>query len=130
VLGERLGAGEPLPGFGHAVYRGRDPRADTLLELIAAARPARLAIVEEVLRVTGRHDGPAPNADLALGALADAFGLVPGAAEAIFAVARCAGLVAHALEEYPHRLRFRSRAAYMGPAPDPATRPGPASVVS
>jgi citrate synthase len=117
VLGERLGAGETLPGFGHAVYRGRDPRADTLLELIAAAAPARLGIVEEVLRVAGRHGGPAPNVDLALGALADTFGLIPGAAEAIFAVARTAGLIAHALEEYPYRLRFRARAAYVGIVP-------------
>ena len=51
-------------------------------------------------------------------ALAHTFGFVPGAAEAIFAVARSAGLIAHALEEYPHRLRFRSRAAYTGPQPE------------
>jgi citrate synthase len=52
--------------------------------------------------------------DLALAALSDAFGFIPGAAEAIFAVARSAGFVAHALEEYPYRLRFRARAAYVG----------------
>jgi citrate synthase len=118
VLGERLASGEPLPGFGHKVYRGADPRAATLLELIAAAEPARLPVVEAVLALAGRHDGPAPNVDLALGALADAFGLVPGAGEAIFAVARTAGLIAHALEEYPYRLRFRSRAAYVGLPPE------------
>ena len=32
------------------------------------------------------------------------------------AFARMAGLIAHALEEYPHRLRFRPRATYVGPA--------------
>jgi citrate synthase len=32
-------------------------------------------------------------------------------AEVIFAIVRCAGLIAHALEEYPYRLRFRARAA-------------------
>jgi citrate synthase len=122
ALGERLSAGEPLPGFGHAVYRGRDPRAETLLALLRDARPERLPVIEEVLRLAGRHGGPAPNVDLALGALADAFGFVPGAAEAIFAVARTAGLIAHALEEYPHRLRFRSRAAYIGPAPGEEAR--------
>jgi citrate synthase len=117
VLGERLAAGEPLPGFGHAVYRGRDPRADALLELLRAAQPdpARLAVLDAVLAAAGRHDGPAPNVDLALGALTDCLGLAPGAAEAIFAVARTAGLIAHALEEYPHRLRFRARARYTGP---------------
>jgi citrate synthase len=114
VLGERLAQGAPLPGFGHAIYRGNDPRADTLLQLLREAEPERLPIVEEVLRLAGRHDGPKPNVDLALAALSDAFGFVPGAAEAIFAVARTAGFIAHALEEYPYRLRFRARAAYVG----------------
>src|SRR5439155_11673142 len=117
VLGERLAAGEALPGFGHAVYRARDPRADALLELLRGARPdpARLAVVDAVLAAAGRHDGPAPNVDLALGALTDCLGLAPGSAEAIFAIARTAGLIGHALEEYPHRLRFRARARYSGP---------------
>jgi citrate synthase len=121
VLGERLAGGEPLPGFGHAVYTGRDPRADTLLDLLAAARPdpARAAVLRRVLELAGRHEGPAPNVDLALGAIGDGLGLVPGSAEAIFAVARSAGLIAHALEEYPHRLRFRARATYVGPVPAP-----------
>jgi citrate synthase len=119
ALGDRLAAGEPLPGFGHAVYRGRDPRADALLDLLAEAGPdpARHAVLEAVLQTAGRHAGPAPNVDLALGALTDCLHLVPGSAEAIFAIARTAGLIAHALEEYPYRLRFRARAAYSGPAP-------------
>ena len=50
---------------------------------------------------------------------------MPGAAEAIFSLARVAGLVAHAIEEYPYRLRFRPRAAYTGPRPSPR---GPAAV--
>jgi citrate synthase len=87
-----------------------------LLGLLRAAQPdeARLAVVDAVLQAAGRHDGPAPNVDLALGAVTDCLGLKPGASEAIFAVARTAGLVAHALEEYPHRLRFRARARYTG----------------
>jgi citrate synthase len=117
VLGARLAAGEPLPGFGPKVYRVRDPRADALLELLERAQPERLPLIHEVLSLVTRHDGPFPNVDLALGALCDAFGFVPGAAEAIFAVSRSAGFIAHALEEYPYRLRFRTRAAYTGPPP-------------
>jgi citrate synthase len=113
VIGERLGA--PLPGFGHAVYTDHDPRATVLLELIAAAQPERFDVVQAVLTTAGRHNGPFPNIDLALGALTHCLGLTPGSAEAIFAIARTAGLIAHALEEYPHRLRFRARAAYVGP---------------
>ena len=41
-----------------------------------------------------------------------------GAGETIFAVARSAGWIAHALEEYQEPpLRFRPRAHYIGPAP-------------
>jgi citrate synthase len=121
VLGERMAAGDRLPGFGHAVYHGADPRASALLALVEHAQPdpARLAVLQAVLETTGRHDGPKPNIDLALGALTDCLGLLGGSAEAIFAIARSAGLIAHALEEYPHRLRFRARAAYVGPTPGP-----------
>src|SRR3954447_4475939 len=114
VLGERLATGAPLPGFGHAIYTGRDPRAETLLQLLREIGPERLPVIEEVLHLAGRHGGPEPNLDLALAALSDTVGLVAGAAEVIFAVARTAGFIAHALEEYPYRLRFRARAAYVG----------------
>ena len=76
--------------------------------------------ISAVIALAGRQDGPAPTVDLALGALSTGCGLEPGAAEAVFAVGRVAGLIGHAIEEYPHRLRFRPRAAYTGPAP---TRP-------
>jgi citrate synthase len=122
VLGERLRVDGRLPGFGVGVYRDRDPRADALLALLRrAADRERMAVVDAVVALAGRQDGPAPTVDLALGALSTGCGLQPGAAEAIFAVGRVAGLVAHAMEEYPHRLRFRPRAVYSGPAP--ATRP-------
>jgi citrate synthase len=70
-------------------------------------------IVEVREIVTGR-DGPYPNIDFALGALAEAHRFTPGAGEAVFAIARSAGWIAHALEEYPHRLRYRTRATYTG----------------
>jgi citrate synthase len=113
VIGERLPDG--LPGFGHAVYTDHDPRATTLLHLIAEAQPQRQDVLDAVLETVGRHDGPFPNVDLALGAMTDNFGFAPGSAEAIFAIARTAGLIANALEEYPYRLRLRARAAYVGP---------------
>jgi citrate synthase len=129
VLGERLRSGDPLPGFGHAVYRDRDPRADLLLELVrpAAIDRERLRAVDALLETVARRDGPAPNVDLALAALTTTCDLLPGAAQAVFAVARSAGLVAHALEEYVHRLRFRPRAAYVGPAPPWGVTAGPAA---
>nr|WP_092887145.1 citrate synthase [Actinopolymorpha cephalotaxi] len=122
VVGDRLRGGEHLPGFGHKVYTGRDPRADALLELVReadgdSAQAGVDAVVAELVRVVGRHGGPAPNVDLALAALAVKFGLTEGSGEMVFLFGRIAGLVAHALEEYPHRVRFRPRALYTGPPP-------------
>jgi citrate synthase len=53
-----------------------------------------------------------------LAALVASAGMVQGSAEMIFSIARTAGWLAHAIEEYEHRLRFRLRAAYLGPAPE------------
>jgi citrate synthase len=41
--------------------------------------------------------------------------MVPGAGEAIFAVARTAGWLAHALEEYARATPIRPRGIYTGP---------------
>jgi citrate synthase len=40
-----------------------------------------------------------------------------GAGEAIFAIARTAGWIAHALEEYDRDTPIRPRAIYTGPRP-------------
>jgi citrate synthase len=109
---DAVGAAGPVPGFGHRVYRDRDPRADHLLDRLA---PDPLAAA--VLDGAAERGLPAPNVDFALAALVKAHGLRAGSAATIFTVARIAGIVAHALEEYEHRLRFRPRASYVGPAP-------------
>ncbi|MBS1846257.1 MAG: citrate synthase [Actinobacteria bacterium] len=114
ALDARLAAGPPA-GFGHRVYRDRDPRADHLLDRIGPD-PVAAALLD----AAAARDLPAPNVDFALAALVRAQGLRRGSAATIFTVARIAGIVAHGLEEYEHRLRFRPRASYVGPAP-PAT---------
>ena len=112
LLEERLATGN-VPGFGHRVYRDRDPRADHLIGRIATAtdEPRAVGAMLEAATTLGL---PAPNVDFALAGLTHVMGLVPGAASTIFTVARIAGLIAHGLEEYPHRLRFRPRATYVG----------------
>lgn len=116
VLDQHLGLGTPLPGFGHTVYRDRDPRADDLLGRLrrCAEDPGEVEKAEALLDAASSRGLPAPNVDLALGALARAMRLRPGSASTIFTFARIAGMLAHALEEYPHRLRFRPRATYIG----------------
>jgi citrate synthase len=104
---------------GHAVYEGGDPRADVLLQAARRARlPQDLSRAESGLReVMAGHDGPHPNVDFALAVVTEAADMVDDAGEAIFGIARCAGWIAHAIEEYQHRLRYRPRAAYTGPPP-------------
>ncbi len=119
-----LHTGGSLPGFGHAVYRAGDPRATALLDLLDATggTARRRAVVHRVLELTTDRGAPPPNVDFALAAMSYCLGLVPGSAEAVFGLARCAGLIAHALEEYPHGLRYRARALYTGPAGGTADR--------
>jgi citrate synthase len=118
TLQRRLAAG-PVPGFGHRVYRDRDPRAEHLLERVpaVAAEPARAQRVNALIDAARELGLPAPNADFALAALSYVMSLRRDAAATIFTIARIVGLIAHALEEYPHRLRFRPRATYIGTAP-------------
>jgi citrate synthase len=119
VLGERLRRGERLRGFGHPLYPDGDPRAAYLLARLrrAAGASPRLAVVEPLLDATRRRDLPPPNVDLALAALGHVAEMTRGAGEAIFAVARVAGWLAHALEEYDRAVPIRLRAVYTGPPP-------------
>ena len=118
VVGELLRRGERVPGFGHFVYRGGDPRAGLLLAMVRSAVPAspRLAVVDAVLAEMHRRALPEPNIDFALAVLASCAGMIRGAGEVIFAVARTAGWLAHALEEYAASTPLRPRAVYTGPA--------------
>ncbi|MDT7743080.1 MAG: citrate synthase [Actinomycetota bacterium] len=116
AVAERLRAGERLPGFGHSIYRERDPRTAVLLELIAGTGAA--VLVERLTAAAAGRPGVFPNVDLALAALAHTFGMRPEAGEAVFAVARTVGWVAHALEQYADPgLRFRVEGAYVGLRP-------------
>jgi citrate synthase len=120
LIGDLRRRGERIPGFGHSVYRGEDPRCTLLLGLVREAAPKSraLAVTDAVIAECRRRSLPAPNVDLALGALAAAAGMTRGAGEAVFAVARTAGWIAHALEAYETGTLLRPRASYTGPAAD------------
>ncbi len=108
----------PLAGFGHPVYRGDDPRAVHLLERAhAVASRKERAVAFGVLAAAVTVSGARPNVDFALAVAAFVTRMPPGATEAIFALARTAGWIAHALEEYGEPpLRFRARAIFVGPS--------------
>ena len=102
-------------GLGHVVHRSGDPR---FAPLLAAARsiatPAQRRRIDEAMAVD--PTGPPPNVDAALGALALAARAEVGATEAIFAIARTAGWLAHGWEEADEApLRFRGRTLHRGP---------------
>jgi len=119
VVGTRLRRGERLRGFGHRLYPDGDPRAAALLARLRASAGGspRMQVVESLLDAAARRGLPDPNVDLALAALAHVAGMTRGAAEAIFATARTAGWIAHALEEYERNTPIRPRALYTGPTP-------------
>ena len=109
--------GERMPGFGHTIYPALDPRAAVLLERVAElpgsgrAVAAADSIRADVLRRFDRH----ANVDFAMALFTHVAGMSADAAEAMMAVARTAGWLAHALEEYQQPpLRFRPRSLYTG----------------
>ncbi|MBT2407066.1 citrate synthase [Streptomyces sp. ISL-87] len=121
VVAEYLRAGRRVPGLGHRLYQGEDPRAAALfgrLEGLPQAGPA-LAAAREVAAVMARQGGGLhANVDLALAVLTLSCGMSAEAGETVFAVARTAGWIAHALEEYQERpLRMRPSGHYTGPRP-------------
>jgi len=117
VVGELLRRGERVPGLGHFVYESGDPRSVLLMDLIREAAPGsdRLAVADAVIAEARQRALPAPNVEFALATLASVAGMIPGAGEAIFAIARTAGWLAHALEEYARATPIRPRGVYTGP---------------
>ncbi|MBL7492209.1 citrate synthase [Frankia sp. AgB1.9] len=129
VISEYLRSGRPIPGLGMRLYPDGDPRARALLASLRGL-PGAAEILDAAAAVvraaSGRAlaPGPAPraethaNIDLALAALTLHAGMPAEAGEVVFAVARTAGWIAHALEEYAEpALRLRPRGTYTGPRP-------------
>ncbi len=130
TIADRLRGDGWVPGFGHPLYPAGDPRAAVLLDRIrespAGHRPAPAwSTTTEVATAMARHSGTAPNIDFALAAFTLVNGMDADAGEAIFAVARTAGWIAHALEEYADQpSRFRPSGRYAGRSPREVGRPG------
>jgi citrate synthase len=107
----RLARAAPTPGFGHPLYPEGDPRAAALLAACPPT-PELGALLEAVQTGTGER----PNIDFALVAMAEALELPADAPFLLFAVARSAGWIAHAVEEGGGGRLIRPRARYVGPA--------------
>jgi len=118
ALGDALRAHGHIPGFGHSVYTRQDPRFGSLMRLVIEgwSDDPRLETVYAVRDLVAAKRDAMANVDLAIGSLTWLAGMPAAAGETIFAIARTAGWLAHALEEYDEApLRFRPRARYLGP---------------
>ncbi len=112
AIAARLAQDRSLPGFGHTLYPEGDPRARALLARFEP--PADLAALR---RAVEGATGQAPNVDFALVALSEVLNLPKDAPFALFAVARCAGWIAHAIEQAQTGGLIRPRARYAGVTP-------------
>lgn len=115
AIAARLTDDRALPGFGHNLYPDGDPRAAALLDRFTP--PPELARLQEMVwAITGQ----AANVDFALMAGCEALRLPQDAPFALFSVARCAGWIAHAIEQGQQDRLIRPRARYVGPEPEPS----------
>ena len=114
VVHERRRRGEYVDGFGHPLYGAGDPRGRALMRW-ARELASNRSSVRSCFAVAEAVETPA-NLDFGLVTLATALGLPRGAAAGIFAVGRCAGWIAHVLEQYEAGYLVRPRARYTGPA--------------
>lgn len=122
-----VGSGGRIMGFGHRVYRVRDPRADVLGGALQRLFPAAgqnplyddARVVEEVvLRVLAElkpHRTLATNVEFYTALLLHGLELPLPVFTPTFAVARVGGWTAHVLEQVAEDRLIRPRAAYVGP---------------
>ena len=113
LVAARLTDDRALPGFGHNLYPDGDPRAAALLDRFTP--PPELARLQEMVwAITGQ----AANVDFALMAGCETLRLPKDAPFALFSIARCAGWIAHAIEQGQQDRLIRPRARYVGPEPE------------
>jgi citrate synthase len=123
-----LARGDRLMGFGHRIYRVRDPRADALKSAIRQLAqtsntvPGRLAFAEAVeqaaLRILRDHKPDRPldtNVEFYTAVLLEALGLPPASFTCVFAMGRTAGWIAHAREQLATGKLVRPQSVYVGP---------------
>ena len=122
-----LSRGERLMGFGHRIYRVRDPRADVLKGAIERLAGGGSGLpfageVEAYIRQALRRKNPDrpldTNVEFFTAILLDALKIPRQAFTPIFAVARAAGWTAHAREQQRTGRLLRPSSAYIGPMPD------------
>jgi citrate synthase len=126
-LREKLERGERLRGFGHRVYKVRDPRANVLVEaaeqffgsgtqrelyeLVKAVEVKAVELLEEYK--PGRR--LQTNVEFYTALLLHGLGFVTELFTPTFAIGRTAGWIAHAFEQQSSGRLIRPQSRYVGP---------------
>ena len=128
-LTEALSRGERLMGFGHRIYRVRDPRADVLKHAVAKLRDGggRIRFAEaveaEALALLAEKKPLRPlqtNVEFYTALVLEAVGFPRDSFTNVFAAGRMAGWTAHVLEQEQTGRLIRPQSRYIGPAPEGA----------
>ena len=125
-----LARGDRLMGFGHRVYKVRDPRADALKGAVrrltegSNAMPGRLEFAEAVeaaaLAILKEKKPNRPldtNVEFYTALLLEALAFPPSAFTCVFAMGRVSGWLAHAREQLAGGRLIRPQSRYIGPMP-------------
>jgi citrate synthase len=125
-----LDGGERLMGFGHRIYRVRDPRADALKRAVRAlgegsnVLPGRLAFTEavetaalQILKARKPDRSLQTNVEFYTALLLEALAFPTEAFTCVFAIGRVAGWIAHAREQLAGGRLIRPQSRYVGPEP-------------
>ena len=124
-----LARGDRLMGFGHRIYKVRDPRADALKSAVRwlDARQGRLEFAEAVeaaalaiLREHKPNRSLETNVEFYTALLLEALAFPPSAFTCVFAMGRVAGWLAHAREQLAGGRLIRPASVYVGPMPKKA----------
>ncbi len=119
--------GTTLMGFGHRIYKVRDPRADVLKNTVAtlpstAGRLAFAVGIEKCAIAALRRHKPGrrldTNVEFYTALLLEALEVPRSAFTALFAVGRAAGWCAHIFEQEKNGRIIRPQSNYTGPRPD------------
>src|SRR5215469_2712177 len=111
-----------IMGFGHRVYKVKDPRATVLQELAEnvfaeMSRPKSYEMAVELEKVAAGILGPKgiyPNVAFYSGIVYQALGIPRDLFTPIFAIARVAGWLSHWLEQLKNNRIFRPEQIYVG----------------
>ena len=115
--------GRRIPGFGHRVYKVKDPRAVILKEKLRDLSESTgdtkwldyTTAIEAYLEDEGLVEkGIAPNVDFFSGSVYDHLGISMDMYTPIFVMARAPGWIAHTLEYQEENRLIRPRARYTG----------------